>query len=224
MAPAVCVVTTALGHALMSGDVLPWWATGLAFAGTTSGAWWLTGRERDAATVVGATVVAQGLLHLSFSFAHRLVQQPDAMAGMPTAHAASGMHGMVMHHPGAMGAPAPSPLPSAMTHQSSAGMVLAHLAATVVCGLWLWRGEAAVHRIGRALAAVVFAPLRRVCRVLFRTGAEGETPSCRAVTGGREYARPNPSALRHVVVRRGPPKRRSAIGRLSPDPLRALRL
>ncbi|WSQ11802.1 hypothetical protein OG604_30885 [Streptomyces sp. NBC_01231] len=229
---AVCVVTTALGHAVMSGDVLPWWALGLAFTVTTSGAWWLTGPERGAATVVGATVVTQGLLHLLFSLAHQLIRPPTAAAGLPGADHGSGTHGvgfshfgMVMHHSVPMGAQAPSPplVPTAM-HGTSAGMFLAHLLAAVACGLWLWRGEAAAHRIGRALAATFFAPLRRVCRVLFRTTSEGETPACRAAVGGGDHGRAAPTSLRHAVVRRGPPRDRPVVARPSPDPLLAVRL
>ncbi|KUO16280.1 hypothetical protein AQJ91_37035 [Streptomyces dysideae] len=227
---AVCVVTTALGHALMSGDVLPWWAVGVAFAGTVSGAWWLTGRERGATAVVGATVVAQGLLHLLFS----LAPATAASAGVPGSAGAHGMghqaaishSGMLMHHSGAPAGATGMPLDvhalSAVTHGGSVGMLLAHLVAAVTCGLWLWRGEAAVHRIGRALAAALLAPLRRVCRVIFRAAAGHEAPSHRAAVGGAEH-RQTPAALEHAVVRRGPPRGRSAVSRLSPDPLLAMR-
>ncbi|WP_406175862.1 hypothetical protein [Streptomyces sp. NBC_00996] len=233
---AVCVVTTSLGHALMSGDVLPWWAVVLAFAGTASGAWWLTGRERGAATVVGATVVAQGLLHLLFSLAHRLVhasatasaeQHASGTQAMTVSHSGMVMHhsgaDMVMHHHGMMGESSGAPLTSSVMHGTSARMLLAHLLAAVVCGLWLWRGEAAVHRLGRALAAVLFAPLRRVCRVLFRARPEGWMPSGRAAVGDGALPGAVPSALRHTVVRRGPPWGRPAVSRPSPDQLLTLR-
>ncbi|WP_328935010.1 MULTISPECIES: hypothetical protein [unclassified Streptomyces] len=203
MFAAVCVTTTSLGHALMSGDTLPWWAIAYAFAGTVSGAWWLTGRERGAAAVVGATVVAQGLLHLLFALAHQLAHAPDAASlHMDTA----------MHHSGSMGMPSASmtmpsgsPLASGLPRLGSTGMLLAHLLAAAVCGLWLWRGETAAHRIGGALAAVVFAPLRRVCRVLFRTVPEPGPSSCGPASGGEERCRPTPASLRYAVVRRGPP-------------------
>ncbi|MEV6946729.1 hypothetical protein AB0N07_33125 [Streptomyces sp. NPDC051172] len=203
---AVCVVTTSLGHALMSGDTLPWWAIAYAFAGTVSGAWWLTDRERGAAAVVGATVVAQGLLHLFFDLAHRLTHAPNE---------ALSPNGMVMQHAGSTGMPSHSmrepsgsPLPSVLTQHSMAGMVLVHLLAAVVCGLWLWRGEAATHRIGGALTAVVFAPLRWVCRVLFHAVTETGTPSCGPAFGAGEHHRPTPVSLRYAVVRRGPPSSR----------------
>ncbi|MFF7984080.1 hypothetical protein ACFZDK_34035 [Streptomyces sp. NPDC007901] len=219
---AVCVTTTALGHALMSGDTLPWWAITYAFAGTVSGAWWLTGRDRGAAVVIGATVVTQALLHLLFALAHQLAHAPVTM---------SPHSGMAMHHSGSMAMPSGSmrmpsgsPLASALPHLGSAGMVLAHLLAAVVCGLWLWRGETAAHRIASALAAVVFAPLRRVCCALFRAVPEPESPSCRPAAGGEQRRQPTAASLRFAVVRRGPPPSRSAVSRPSPDPLLAVGL
>ncbi|MEU0215479.1 hypothetical protein ABZ281_10290 [Streptomyces sp. NPDC006265] len=234
MFAAVCAMTTALGHALMADDVLPWWAVGVAFAVTASGAWRLTGRERRAVTIIGATVVAQGLLHLLFSLTHQLVRSSTAV-GVPIGERPSGTHGMAfshsgmgMHHPGmhapVLEAPSGAPLLSAVTHAASAGMLLAHLLAAVVCGVWLWRGEAAVHRIGRALAAVLFAPLRRVCRVLLRTEARRASPPCRTAEGVAQDTRPTPSPLRHAVVRRGPPQgHHPCAHRPSPVPLLAAR-
>ncbi|WP_405961274.1 hypothetical protein OG235_37065 [Streptomyces sp. NBC_00024] len=232
---AVCVVTTALGHALMSGDALPWWAVGTAFSMTAAGGWWLTGRERGAATVVGATVLVQGLLHLLFNVTHQLVRTPATAAGAPGAGRDSTPHqgmesthsGMIMHHSGAHpGAVAESsgfsPV-SVLTHQGSAGMLMAHLLAAAVCGLWLWRGEAAVHRIGRALAAVLFAPLRRICQAILRTRSTHLDPLCRGPFRGEEHRLPPTSALlRHAVIRRGPPRGRSTASLLSPDPLLAV--
>lgn len=193
---AVCVTTTALGHALMSGDTLPWWAIAYAFAGTVSGAWWLTGRERGASGVVGATIVTQGLLHLLFALAHQLAHAPVEV---------SPRTGMAMRHSGSMGVSPSPPLASVLPHLGSAGMVMAHLLAAVVCGLWLWRGETAAQRIGGALAAAVFAPLRRVCQVLFRAVPEPVSAPCMPASGDEEHRRPTPASLRYAVVRRGPP-------------------
>ena len=69
MFAAVCVVTTALGHALMSSDMVPCWALLAAFCATGAAAWWLAARERGALVVTGATVVAQLGLHSLFSLA-----------------------------------------------------------------------------------------------------------------------------------------------------------
>ncbi|MFJ9351063.1 hypothetical protein [Streptomyces sp. NPDC101237] len=223
---AVCVLTTALGHALMSGDLLPWWALGAAYTGTATAAWRLTARERGALTVVGVTTALQTLLHLWFDVAHMLVQMTSgasgraASSGMNHAMALSGS-GMAMHMGHADMATAPTGTASALSagsvlmQQGSAGMFLAHLLAAVVCGLWLWRGEAAVHRLGRALAVTLLAPLRRVRRML-----AGRIPVRPAhVARPAEAAAQAPSVLsvvlRHAVVRRGPPWAGSALLRPS---------
>ncbi|MBN0047429.1 hypothetical protein JS756_25655 [Streptomyces actuosus] len=226
---ALCVVTTALGHTLMSGEFLPWWAVGLAFAAVVPGGWWLTGRERAALTVVGSTVAAQALLHLLFVAASRPVPVGDGAeatsgaccSGMPGTMSLSPM-GMTMRHGMPTGGSGPLPGPSgsgfvsAVTHGGSVGMLLAHVLAAALCGLWLWRGEAAVHRTGRTLAAFLVAPLRRILRASSGTRGLTGTRSCRAVRHGAEHWRPTESVLRHVVVRRGPPRRRPRTGCPSP--------
>ncbi|WP_416978212.1 hypothetical protein [Streptomyces sp. T028] len=217
---AVCVATTALGHALMSGDVLPWWAVGSGLALTAAQGWWLTARERRAAVVVGVTVAAQALLHLVFDLAHALTRGPGGVgtAGhvpvmdarmfsrsglvMDMGHSASGP---VMHHPGTAGTSAGSMLHATVLGQGSIGMLLAHLLAALVCGLWLWRGEAAAHQVSRALAALLFTPLRRICGVLAHPALELRAPTPWACEDWAETSRSSPALLRHAVVRRGPP-------------------
>lgn len=209
---AVCVVATALGHALMSGAPLPWWAVGYAFAATSAAAWWLTGRERGALAVTGATVAAQLGLHELFGLAQRV--SAPAPAAMPAAVPASTAAGGSMDH---TGHPMPVPVPASphaampdegVSHwimsvfgHSALGMFLAHLTAALLCALWLWRGEAAVFRTGRALAAAVFVPLRLVLTALAvslppappHVGALAPVPRLRGVL------------LQHTVSRRGPP-------------------
>ncbi|MEU3278873.1 hypothetical protein [Streptomyces antibioticus] len=225
-AAVVCVATTALGHAFMSSDLLPWWTLALGFTTTASGAWWLTGRERGAATVVGATVLAQALLHLLFDMAHTLVRGTAGPAAgtdhtMTFSHAGMAMHmdhsmpGMGMQHAGTTGVSGTSPLESLLARQGSMGMVVAHLLAAVVCGLWLWRGETAAHRLGRALAVSLFAPLRRARRLLARTGCDGRAPAFRSWDGGAVAFPTASDVLRHAVVRRGPPRAGSALRRRS---------
>ncbi|UXX91363.1 hypothetical protein N7U49_01510 [Streptomyces sp. AD2-2] len=223
---AVCVVTTALGHTVMSGDLPPWWTLILAFTGTASGAWWLTGRERAAVTVVGATAVTQGLLHLLFDAAHSLDSAP---VGTPGARAATGMvmdmghsgSSMVMEGPGTTGTPVTLPLASVMARHGSTGMFLAHLLAAVVCGLWLWRGETAAYRLGRALAVALFAPLRRVRRMLARTRREVRDLADRTAAGVAGVRATVSVVLKHAVIRRGPPGAGSALLSLSTGPLPA---
>ncbi|MCH5671456.1 hypothetical protein [Streptomyces gilvus] len=226
---AVCVVTTAFGHALMSGDLLPWWALGAAYTGTATAAWWLTARERGVLTVVGATTAVQALLHLWFDLTHMLVRMPSgeparaSVSDMDHAMALSGS-GMVMHMGHADMAMAPvgparaaSDLSagSVLMHQGSAGMFLAHLLAAVVCGLWLWRGETAVHRLGRALAVMLLAPLRRVRRLLAGRVAVRRARVARPAAVTAQAPLAASAALRHTVIRRGPPRAASAVLRPS---------
>ncbi|KAB1976802.1 hypothetical protein [Streptomyces triticiradicis] len=187
---AVCVTVTSLGHALMSQGV-PARAVGYGFAATTAGAWWLAGRrERGVLAVTGSTVAAQFALHRWFDFA-------QASAG-PPAMPCSGA-GMVHDASSAMGA---MPMDGPMTSHWSLGMVAAHSLAAVLCGLWLWRGEAAVFRAGRALAVSVFAPLRRAERI--RSVCQLPPP----VRPARFFVPVLPVRgvlLRHDIARRGPP-------------------
>ncbi|MBI0296261.1 hypothetical protein JBE04_17770 [Streptomyces sp. PRKS01-29] len=211
---AVCVVVTALGHALMSGDTLPVRAVAAAFAGTTAAAWWVTGRERGALVVTGATVVAQLGLHMAFRFAETTAapmagrSMGDGMPGMRDMGAApmSGAAMGHMHHGAdAMSATAPSMdhLPWPWAGPGGAGMAAAHLLAALICGLWLWRGERAAFRLGRALAALLFVPLGLVLRIL---GA-GATPLPAWPSAPAVARRLRGVLLRHVILRRGPPWR-----------------
>ncbi|MGW1197965.1 hypothetical protein ACWD4B_19315 [Streptomyces sp. NPDC002536] len=71
---AACVLLTALGHAMMSGAPVPWWAltSGSAAAGGT--AWFLADRERGLRTVASAAVTTQAVLHSWFSLGQALVR------------------------------------------------------------------------------------------------------------------------------------------------------
>ncbi|MEV7152907.1 hypothetical protein AB0O05_41175 [Streptomyces sp. NPDC093084] len=222
---AVCLTVTALGHALMSGDAETWRALGLAFPETFAGAWWLARRQRRAPAVVGATVLTQGLLHLLFNLVHVTAGRPAAgPAVMPmdmgstadgaTHETMNGMSGMAPSSGAATGA--------VMAHASTPGMLLAHLLAALVCGWWLWRGEEAAGRIALALPAFLFAPLLRTLRVLFGTIVRCGAGHDRALSDRVPADRAPLRALRHVMVRRGPPAPgdRSSTDRHAPAPVR----
>ncbi|MFB7472552.1 hypothetical protein [Kitasatospora sp. NPDC056184] len=92
-------------------------------------------------------------------------------------------------------------------------MLAAHLAAALVAGWWLRRGEAALWRLVRIAASAARArgaePLRTACAlaaVLLR-GLFGLPAGPVRRSGGRGGDDPLPigAALRHSVVRRGPP-------------------
>uniref|UniRef100_J2JT24 Integral membrane protein n=2 Tax=Streptomyces auratus AGR0001 TaxID=1160718 RepID=J2JT24_9ACTN len=254
---AVCVTTTALGHALMAAEPLPWWAVLAAFAATGPAGWWLTGRERGGLTITGATVLAQLGLHALFDLSPSCAGA-NGVDAMPERHWAARLfrHATTVPNPSSLPAPSSAlrllpptelgptvarpPLPTPMgamrgmadmagtatmpgtghlgatagtmghpghldlapSGHGSLGMLLAHTLAAVLCGLWLWRGEAAAFQLARSFAAALFAPLLLVLRTLDRTGPR---PPARRVPADTPAVRPHGALLHHVVVRRGPP-------------------
>jgi hypothetical protein len=87
------------------------------------------------------------------------------------------------------------------------GMLAAHVAAGAAFGVWLAVGEAALWRAAARLAAATAAAVRHLARRFTRlltppTAAGGRAPAQRALPRRRRAPRP---ALRHAVVRRGPP-------------------
>ncbi|KJY42879.1 hypothetical protein VR41_05855 [Streptomyces sp. NRRL B-1568] len=71
---AVCVLLTALGHAVMSGAPVPWWALTSGTAATSGMSWFLANRERGLRTVASAAVTAQAVLHSWFSLGQALAR------------------------------------------------------------------------------------------------------------------------------------------------------
>ncbi len=80
MFAAVCVLLAALGHALMSGTDVPWWAILAALSGTGGCAWFLAGRERGPLLITLATVGAQTALHFFFTLSQNVSLAGDAAA------------------------------------------------------------------------------------------------------------------------------------------------
>ncbi|MEU4928634.1 hypothetical protein AB0G54_19305 [Streptomyces yokosukanensis] len=76
---ACCVLLAALGHVMMSGTAVPWWAMTAGLVVTGGAAWPLTDRERGPFLVVSIAVAAQTVLHSSFALAQAVVHpQPSA--------------------------------------------------------------------------------------------------------------------------------------------------
>ncbi|MFD4545177.1 hypothetical protein [Streptomyces sp. NPDC058466] len=88
MFAAVCVLLAALGHVMMSGSPVTWWALTGAAVATGGAGWCLAARERGIPLIVSVVVVAQGALHSAFSFAQ------SASSG--SGSASMGMGGMSM--------------------------------------------------------------------------------------------------------------------------------
>ncbi|MBO0653588.1 hypothetical protein J1792_12575 [Streptomyces triculaminicus] len=210
---AVCVLLAALGHAVMSGTTVPWWAIAVALTVTGSCAWFLAGRERGPLLITLATVGAQTGLHSFFSLAQNvarnvvltaatpgsgpLPQVPgDATCGgIPPADPASGM-----------GVP-PVPLDPGMSMggmhagHGAFGMWSAHILVALVCGLWLSGGEQAAFRLGRTLGARLFAPLL----FLFHDVPARPGPPRVRASQARAAQRLRQLLYAHVLAQRGPP-------------------
>ncbi|KMO95299.1 hypothetical protein [Streptomyces roseus] len=212
---AVCVLLASLGHLLMSGTAVPWWALAVAVAATAGVAWILAARERGLLAVTSATVAVQTVLHTGFSLAQAAVSPSTAQAPPPGAggHAHHAAHAMGMADSGMtlpMQTPVRMPLPMATGHgigsgsgsgsATPTGMLAAHLLAALLCGLWLAYGERGAFRVLRALAALLLVPLRGPLRPPAPAGLprRGLRPDLRA--------RPLRGLLLvHVLTSRGPP-------------------
>ncbi|GAA1520575.1 hypothetical protein [Kribbella lupini] len=93
MFTAVCVLLAVLGHVVMSGASVPWWAVVPASASIATATWILADRERSVPFVVVGTVVAQAELHVVFTLAQSLLPAPmhhhladSSSVGMLAAH------------------------------------------------------------------------------------------------------------------------------------------
>ncbi|WP_030802099.1 hypothetical protein [Streptomyces sp. NRRL S-337] len=215
---AVCVTIATLGHALMSAQPLPWWAAVAALGITGSAAWWLAGRERGGFVVTGSTVIAQLGLHSLFGLAQSCQTGLDLEAAHAPPPAPSGgmpqMSGLVgiadlpatsAAHMGDMSAMHRGMSQMQVMHSGhgTLGMFLAHALAALLCGLWMWRGEAAAFRLARSVAAALFAPLLLVLTALGRTGLK---PTPRPVAGAGHVLHLHGVLLHYALSRRGPPR------------------
>ncbi|MEU9284329.1 hypothetical protein AB0D57_06255 [Streptomyces sp. NPDC048275] len=202
---AVCVLLAALGHVMMSGNHVHWWALGAAAAATGGTGWCLAARERGLPLIVSVVVVAQGALHWAFSQA-----QSSALAGMggrsmgPMEHAMGSTHMESTHmestHMESTHRDAMDSMHSMdMGGTSSFGMLVAHLLAALLCGLWLGYGERAAFRILRAVAGRLAAPLR----LLLALPTPPHRPRLRAHRARSDRA-PRRLLLVHAITSRGP--------------------
>ncbi|MFD3588267.1 hypothetical protein [Streptomyces sp. NPDC058683] len=185
---AVCVLLAALGHVIMSGTSVPWWAVAAGAAGTGTAGWLLAGRERGRTLIVTVVTVAQAVLHEAFLLAQTVTpavvpgqgiaaRAPDSMTdmsgmgvggmGMGAMDMGSAPMGSMHMDPMDMGSMAHAVAGAqhadgmaGMGGAATYGMFAAHLLAAILCGLWLAYGERAVFRVLRAAAIRLVAPLR----------------------------------------------------------------
>ncbi|WP_427924920.1 hypothetical protein [Streptomyces sp. cg40] len=183
---AVCVVLASLGHVMMSGNHVPVWALSAGLVATGAAGWCLSGRERGLPLIVTVVVTAQTVLHSAFSLAQ------SASGGSASMDANMTMGSM---RPGSMDMAA-----SSAGGTPSTGMLLAHLLAALLCGLWLAHGEKAAFRILRVVVGRLAAPLR----LLLALPAPMDRPRLRRHRLGSDPA-PHSLLLVHSITSRGPP-------------------
>ncbi|MFI7641194.1 MFS transporter [Nonomuraea sp. NPDC049400] len=169
---AVCVTLAAFAHMLGGGSAPAPWAAGLGLAGASALGLALCGRERSTATINVVLVCAQLGLHELFA---RDGETYFALRGLFPANAV--VHS---HTQGGLAV--------------NTGMLLTHVTATLITGLWLARGEAALwsllRLIGRRLVLLpaVAVPVVRAAAPIVLTRVVPLQPE-----------------FRHCVARRGPP-------------------
>ena len=192
---AVCVGLSEAGHDLMASRPAPVWAGWTALAGVTAIGYVLADRRRQAWWILLAVQAVQVFLHVWFSAATRVGRGPVPRRPHLAMH---GAHRI---------ADAGSPMVMGHGGGTSASMVGAHALAGVVVAVWLYAGERALWRalgviagsfLGRVLRAFVLLAYAGSAADRLRRGGERGRGEDQASTGG--------AALRHVLVRRGPPR------------------
>ncbi|MFD3522621.1 hypothetical protein [Streptomyces sp. NPDC058653] len=219
---AVCVVVSALGHTLSSGDPLPPRALAFAFLPVCVAGWWLSRRERGGALIVGASAAGQLLLHAVFSGLHPAPRGGHAghdaghtgaaSAGTTAGGGDRGAGGETSHE--AFGELLGMNGPIGLLDSSglTSGMIGAHLLAGLVCGWWLWRGDHAFVQLMGALALFVgeFAyglayERLRLAHTMLSGGGTAYRPVLAPPVAYRPIRPPAQLPAAHVVSRRGPP-------------------
>ncbi|TWE18780.1 hypothetical protein FB465_3869 [Kitasatospora atroaurantiaca] len=227
----VCTLIAAAGHCLAGGGNVAVPALAVGFAAVCALAVLLGGRERSLFTIAGALGAGQLGLHTLF---HTFGAQASSMAGMHHGGALTlpEVAGRLLCDDRVGGGlavvpPATTPEqvvsaagldPQAYAAAPQAGllgltpaMLLGHLAAALLAGWWLRRGEAALWRLVRLTATAAqeyAAPLRTafalLAALLLGTATAGGATRGTAVRA-EDWRLPMAAALRHSVIRRGPP-------------------
>jgi hypothetical protein len=171
----------------------------------------MVGEPASTGRVVALLVGGQGLVHLALQWLGPVLSVPAAGPGMPMPNAAAmdAMAGGLMTSASMTHGPAAAGTSSlALMGGSHLLMVLGHLAAAVLVGVWLAAGERAVWTLlalaGSSVLEVVVAVLRRATGVLPACHTE---PSGLTSSPGWFWLQPLGRLARdaHALCRRGPP-------------------
>lgn len=221
-----CTLIAAAGHALAGGGDVEVPALMLGFGAVCILATLLGERERSLTAITGALGIGQLGLHFLF---HGMSPDPGMTGRNDVTQLAGRLLCNDSPHRGLTVVPVdltPEQLVSAAgidPHMYAAAspheagllgltptMLLGHLAAALVAGWWLRRGEAALWRllrVAKAAAREWAAPLRTAFALLIAVllgPPAGERPAQRGARA-EDWRLPVAAVLRHSVVRRGPP-------------------
>ncbi|MDH6577469.1 hypothetical protein [Kitasatospora sp. MAP5-34] len=236
----VCTLVAAAGHALGGGGEVAVPALVAGFAVVCALAALLGGRERSLLAISGALGAGQFGLHLlfhnlpGFGFATAMPGMGGGV-GMGGAMTLPQVAGRLLCHDSPHGGLTLVPLdttpeqvvraagldPQAYTATAavphpgllgmSTAMLLGHLAAALLAGWWLRRGEATLWRLVRLTATVAqeyAAPLRTafaLLAALLLGTATDRRPTGPGPERAEDWRLPVAAALRHSLIRRGPP-------------------
>jgi len=196
---AVCVALSQFGHDLMAARPAPLWAGWVALAGIGAVGYCLADRRRPAWWILLAVEVAQVCLHVWFSCC---TPAGPASPALRMEMRGGGMHaatdgGMALAHGAGM----------------SLWMFAAHALAGCLAAAWLYAGERALWRALRVIAEFLVDRTLRVLALLVRAGLPVDPRPARAAVGrrGEDEVPPEVAVLRHVLIRRGPPRARSVL-------------
>lgn len=209
---AVCGVLSLAGHDLMASRPAPAWAGWTALAGVTGIGYCLADRRRPAWWILLAVEAVQVCLHEWFACA------TPADTGMAPEHLAMTVHGG-MHTVVSPGSAVPmnhavgmSGLGMSGLGMSGLGMAGAHALAGALVALWLYAGERAAWRAMEVIAESVLGRALRIFILLARAGLlSARRPAGVRHRRGENEAPPARAVLRHVLVRRGPPRSIGAV-------------
>jgi hypothetical protein len=206
---AVCVTLSSTSHVLMAHRPLPLPVVAAALAAVFAVAYALGGRrERGYWAIAGTLVPTELALDTLFTSGQQSCYGP---AGGPVTGSWRSLHEAVVCHGGQVGSGLPgvgaTQHVTAQVTQATASplpwlLLAVHVAVGLLASWWLRRGEAALHRVLRAVAAAAFRPLRLVAAARAAlAGADRVHPATGHPAAAALAARP----LLHSVVRRGPP-------------------
>ncbi|TMQ96178.1 hypothetical protein ETD83_21660 [Actinomadura soli] len=215
----VCVTLATAGHVLASGTAIPVWAVLTGFGAVLGVTLMLAGHERSLATILGGLLGGQFALHALFTGAADPINPPAAALQDPALRAAA-LHQAGMHQTAVPDAAmAGSDILVPVAHAAGGTtMTLAHTVAALIAAWWLRRGERAAWSLARRVAGAADRPIRLVRLLVALLAVEPATappwiPAAPATTALMSVGR----ALRHQVVRRGPPPRSRALARPLPS-------